>query len=117
MLILTMISFLIGVVLGLRFKVFILVPAIGLALAMVAVNGAGDGTWQLAGTMVLVATFLQLGYLGGVILQFGVCATRTADHGRASMPTTSTEVSSSGQSQNLGGASSRFETSKHLRQA
>jgi hypothetical protein len=118
MLILTiMISFLIGVVLGLRFKVLILVPAIGLALAMVAVNGAGAGTWQLVGTMVLVATFLQLGYVGGGILRFGVCATRTADHGRASMPTTSTDVSSSGQLQNLGGASSRFETRKQLRQA
>jgi hypothetical protein len=117
MLVLTMISFLIGVVLGLRFKVFILVPAIGLALAMVAVNGAGDGTWQLVVAMVLVATFLQLGYVGGSILRFCACATRAADHGRASMPTTSTEVSSSGQSQNLGGASSRFETSKQLRQA
>ena len=111
MLILAMISFLIGVVLGLRFKVFILVPAIGLALAMVAVNGAGDGTWPLVGTMVVVATSLQLGYVCGSILQF---ATRAADHG---MPTTSTEVSSSGQSQNLGGASGWFERRKQLRQA
>ena len=98
MLILTMISFLIGLVLGLRFKVFILVPAIGLALAMVAVNGAGDGTWQLVGTMVVVASSLQLGYVGGSILQFGVFATPAADYGRASKPTTSTEVSSSGRS-------------------
>jgi len=117
MLILTMISFLIGLVLGLRFKVFILVPAVGLALAMVAVNGAGDGTWQLVGTMVVVASSLQLGYVGWSILQFGVFAIRAADHGRASLPTASTEVSSSGQLRSLGGASSRFETSKQLRQA
>jgi hypothetical protein len=117
MLILTMISFLVGVVLGLRFKMFVLVPAIGLALAMVVVNGAGAGTWQLVGTMVVVATSLQLGYVGGSILHFGICATGAADHGRDSMPTTSTEVSSSGQSRNLGGASSRFETSKRLCQA
>ena len=117
MLILTMISFLVGVVLGLRFKVFILVPAIGSALAMVAVNGAGDGTWKLVGTMIVVATSLQLGYVGGSILQFSVCAKRAADHGGASMPAISTEVPSPGQSRNRGGMSGRFETGKQLRQA
>ena len=118
MLILTMISFLVGVVLGLRFKVFILVPAIGLALALVAVNGIviEEGIWRLAGAMVVVATFLQLGYVGGSILQFVFCATRAADHGRASLPT-STGVSPSGQLRNRAGASSRFETSKQFRQA
>jgi hypothetical protein len=119
MLILTMISLLIGAALGLRFKVFILVPVIGLALAMVAVNGAGDGTWQLVVTMVVVATFLQLGYLGGSILQSAVCAGRAADQ-RASTPT-STEIPSgqlrTGQLRNRAGASSRFEASKQLRQA
>ena len=117
MLILMMISFLIGVVLGLHFKGLILLPAVGLALIVVAVNGAGDGTWQLVGTMAVVATSVQLGYVGGSIWQFGVCATRAADHARPSMPTTSTEVSSSGQLRNLGGPSSRFETRKQLRQA
>ena len=34
MLVLAMIGFLVGVVLGLRFKVVVLVPAMGLALAM-----------------------------------------------------------------------------------
>jgi hypothetical protein len=118
MLILTMISFLIGVVLGLRFKVLILIPIIGLALGMVAVHGIAveDGVWWLVGKMVVVATFLQLGYVGGSILQFGVCATR-AGNGRASVSTTSTAAPSSGQSQKLGGASGRFEASKQLRQA
>jgi hypothetical protein len=118
MLILMMISVLIGVVLGLRFKVFILVPAIGLALAIAAaVNGivVGEGAWQLVGTMVVVATSLQLGYVGGSIVQF-VTATRASDHGKASVPT-STELSPSGQLPNRGGASSRFETRKQLRQA
>jgi hypothetical protein len=116
MLILTVISFFIGLVLGLRFKVFILVPAIGLALAMVAVNGiVEDGVWWLVGTMVVVATSLQLGYVGGSILRLVICTTGAADHGRASMPT-STEVPS-GELRNHAGASSRFETSKHLRQA
>ena len=76
MFILAMISFLAGAMLGLRFKVFVLVPAIGLALAVVAVNGIGvqDGVWRLVGTFVVVATFLQLGYVGGNILRFVICA-------------------------------------------
>src|SRR3984957_4987626 len=39
MIILTTISFLVGAVLGLNFKVWILVPATGLALILVALNG------------------------------------------------------------------------------
>jgi hypothetical protein len=115
MLILALIIFLVGLVLGLRFKVFILVPVIGLTLAMVAVNGNVDGVWWLVGKMVVAAIFLQLGYVGGNILQFGISATPAADHGRASIPT-STEVPSS-QLRNRAGASSRFEASKQLRQA
>jgi len=118
MLILTMLSFLVGLVLGLRCKVFTLVPAIGLALAAVAVSGfvLEEGVWRVVGAMVVVATFLQLGYFGGSILQLVVCATRAADHGRASVPI-STEVSPSGQLRNRAGTSSRFETGKQLRQA
>jgi hypothetical protein len=115
MLILTMTIFLVGLVLGLRFKVFILVPAIGFTLAMVAVTGNVDGVWWLVGKMVVAAIFLQLGYVSGSILRFGISATRAADHGRASIPT-STEVPSS-QLRNRAGASSRFEASKQLRQA
>jgi hypothetical protein len=76
MFILAMISFLVGAVLGLRFKVFILVPAIGLALAVAAVTGigVGDGVWRLVGTMVVAATLLQLGYVGGSILRLVICA-------------------------------------------
>jgi hypothetical protein len=114
MLILTIIIFLVGLVLGLRFKVLILVPTIGLTLAMVAVNGNVDGVWWLVGKMVVAATLLQLGYVGGSILRFGISATRAADHGRASIP--STEFPSN-QLRNRGGASSRFEASKQLRQA
>jgi hypothetical protein len=107
--------FLIGLVLGLRFKFLILVPAIGLTLAMVAFHGNVDGVWWLVGKMVVAAIFLQLGYVGGSILRFGISASRAADHGRASIPT-STEVPSS-ELRNRAGASSRFEASKQLRQA
>jgi hypothetical protein len=116
MLILTMISLLIGVVLGLRFKVFILVPAIGLTLAMVAANGnVADGVWRLVGTMVVAAIFLQLGYVGGSILRFGISARRAADRGRTSIPTPTKAPSS--QLRNRAGASGRFEAGKQFRQA
>jgi hypothetical protein len=108
---------LIGLVLGLRFKVLILVPALGLALAMVAVNGkVEDGVWPLVGTMVEAAIFLQLGYVGGSILHFVIGASRVAHHSGTSTRT-SPEVPPSGQLRNRGGASSRFESSKQLRQA
>lgn len=108
---------LIGVILGLRFKVFILVPAIVLALAVVTVNGAAvqEGAWQLVGTMALVATFLQLGFVGGSVLRHITSRTRATDHGVASVPA-STEVSSSDQLRNFTGSSNRFEASKQLRQ-
>jgi hypothetical protein len=80
---LTTISNLVGVVLGLRFNLFVLVPTIGLALTMVAVIGMarGDGGWSLVATMVVVTTFLQLGYIGGSVLAPAI------DHDRASIPT------------------------------
>src|SRR6266704_147367 len=118
MLILTTICFLVGAMLGFQFKVFILVPAVGLASAMVAFNGVAveEGVWRLVGTMVAGATSLQLGYFGGSALQFVSRARDAADCGGSSMPT-ATEVSPSGQMRNRGGASSRFETSKQLHQA
>jgi hypothetical protein len=80
---LTTISILVGVVLGLRFNLFILVPTIGLALTMVVVTGMarGDGAWSLVATMIVVTTFLQLGYIGGSGLAPAI------DHDRASIPT------------------------------
>jgi hypothetical protein len=111
MIILTMISFLVGAVLGLNFKVGILVPATGLALILVALNGivAKEGISQLVGAMTLVSTFLQLGYIGGSILQFATSATRVTDHGEAAM-LTSIEVAQSGEFRSRTGASSRFKT-------
>jgi hypothetical protein len=61
----------VGAVLGLRFKVLILVPAMSFALVLVAVSGAlrGENIWVVTVRMVLVVTSVQLGYLGGAILQ------------------------------------------------
>jgi hypothetical protein len=117
MLILAIIGSLVGVALGLRFTMLILVPVIALALAFVAVNGVliEDGIWRIVGSMIIVVISVQLGYLGGNVLRSLIWGARAADHVRPSIPT-STEVSPS-QLRNHAGASSRFEASKQLHQA
>jgi hypothetical protein len=70
MLTLTVVAMLSGAVLGLRYKVLILAPAI--TFALVFVTGVGlvreAGIWWIALDMVVVTTALQLGYLGGSAL-------------------------------------------------
>jgi len=67
MLILLVCSILLGAVLGTSFKVFILIPAIPHWMVAVTVVGIGrgDNLWTLAPAVILAATALQLGYLGG----------------------------------------------------
>jgi hypothetical protein len=93
MLILMAIGILVGAVLGLRFKVLVLVPVICVALAIVLVDGIarGDGLWWLALAMVVIATSLQLGYILGIVVRFVLGAVRAPNHGRVSM-STSTEI-------------------------
>jgi hypothetical protein len=61
------VSFLVGMVLGQRFKVLILLPAI--ALALIAVVGGGiaraEQVWSIALIAVGVIVALQIGYLIG----------------------------------------------------
>jgi hypothetical protein len=67
---LTIICFLIGAALGMRFKILIVIPVIGLALLGTAAVGIANGS-PIGSTMlimVLVATTLQLGYLAGVVI-------------------------------------------------
>jgi hypothetical protein len=117
MIILTMISFLVGAVLGLNFKVWILVPATGLALILVALDGVvvKEGISQLVGAMTLASIFLQLGYVGGSILQFAISTACVTDHDGAAM-LTSIEVPPD-ELRNRTGASSRFKTGKRLNHA
>jgi hypothetical protein len=67
--ILILIGVFVGAMLGLRFKVFVLVPVICVALAIVAVGDVarGDDLWQLAISMIVIATSLQVGYFGGSV--------------------------------------------------
>jgi hypothetical protein len=90
MLTLSLVSLLVGAVLGMRFKVLILLPAIfATVLGILAVgisSAAGFSVIVLA--MVLATACLQLGYLGTVAARHGVPLARAGLiqriwHGRA----------------------------------
>jgi len=67
---LAIIGALVGIVLGLRFKVLVLVPAIALAtiLALIIGLARGDGFRSIVLAMVIVGIALQLGYFVGIVL-------------------------------------------------
>jgi hypothetical protein len=60
-------SILCGAVLGLRYKIFILLPAATFMLVFVIGVGVagGAGIWRIALDMMVATTALQLGYAGG----------------------------------------------------
>jgi hypothetical protein len=88
--ILILMGVLVGAVLGLRFKVFGLVPVLFGGLAIVVVDGiaSGDGVLQLALAIAMTAVALQMGYVLGIVM----AAARAP--GRVSTPT-SAEISGS----------------------
>jgi hypothetical protein len=88
MVISTLIGTFFGALLGLRFKVVIVAPAILIAVAIVAVSGAvhGDGIMWIALTALAVAASLQVGYIAGCTLRAIVAATHTNNDGVA-LPT------------------------------
>ena len=71
---LTFLTLLIGTVCGMRFKVFILVPAIGLCLVGILAGGIGHGhsvSAALMATMLALGS-LQMGYLCGIVARYGL---------------------------------------------
>jgi hypothetical protein len=68
----------IGSALGLRFRIFVLLPAILLGLFVCTAWGLAQGTtiWSITLTNVVGATCLQFGYLGGAFLKFLIFAER-----------------------------------------
>lgn len=62
----------IGSALGLRFRIFVLLPVILLVLLVCTAFGLAQGTtiWSIMLTNVVGATCLQIGYLGGALLKF-----------------------------------------------
>jgi hypothetical protein len=67
MLTLTIVTILCGAVLGLRYKIFILLPAATFMLVFVIGFGVAReaGIWRIALDMMVAMTALQLGYAGG----------------------------------------------------
>jgi hypothetical protein len=72
MLILLIFSVFLGAVLGVRFRVFVLIPAIAGCLFAVMVFGIGLGAspCTLALATIVAATALELSYLGGCATHF-----------------------------------------------
>ena len=83
---LTLLVFLTGAVLGLRFKVLILAPAMGLAILAVIATGMACGyslpALLIAGVLALVC--LQFGYLGGVLTRYAITLARAGSQPKAS---------------------------------
>ena len=67
---LAIISVFVGIALGLRFKVLVLVPAIASAIIFIVIAGLarGDGFGSIVLATVIVGVALQLGYLIGIVL-------------------------------------------------
>jgi hypothetical protein len=78
---------LVGAVLGLRFKVLVVVPVICVETAIILVDGIarGNGAWWTALAMIAIVTPTQVGYFTGSIVKPGT-TTRIAVDGGVSMP-------------------------------
>src|ERR1700704_3651588 len=87
MMLLILTGVLVGAMLGLRLKVFVLVPVICAALVIVVVDGIAreEAIWRLAFSMIMVITALQLGYFLGSVVRFVMAP--APNQGRASLPT------------------------------
>ncbi len=71
---LAIISMLAGIALGLRYKVFVLVPAVGLTIMFAVMSGIarGDRVWSILLAMAILGTAVQFGYLAGIMIRAAV---------------------------------------------
>jgi hypothetical protein len=85
------ISLVVGMALGQRFKVLVLLPAIGLAVIVTTSAGVlrADDGWSIVWMGVAAAVALQLGYLLGTGIRSFLVADRTTRVLPASAPTRS----------------------------
>lgn len=77
MVLLSIVCLLIGALLGLRFRVLVLVPATAICIFLVLLVGLSSGAslaWTVIVTLIASA-LLQIGYLGGVATSFFVTET------------------------------------------
>jgi hypothetical protein len=77
---LAMISLVVGMVLGQRFKVLVLLPAIALALVLAIGGGIvrAESAWWIVLVAAAAATSLQIGYLIGVGIRHALVAARAS---------------------------------------
>jgi hypothetical protein len=92
MMMLAILSLLAGMVLGQRFKVLILIPAIAASLIVAVAAGIAraDDIWSIVMMAVLAATSLQIGYLGGTAIRVMIVATRASRRRHASLQASAT---------------------------
>ena len=71
---LAIISMLAGIALGLRYKVFVLVPAVSLTIMFAMMGGIahGDRLWSILLAMAILGTAVQIGYLAGIMIRAAV---------------------------------------------
>jgi hypothetical protein len=84
---LVLLAFFLGAVLGVRFKVFILIPVTGLALIAIFAVGAARGN-SISATLiagVLTLCCLQIGYILGIIALYSVTLARAERQRKASV--------------------------------
>ena len=82
-----LLAFLLGAVLGMRFKVFILIPAIGLIFIAILAGAVARGN-GMAGTLiaaVLASSSVQIGYVLGIIARYSVAFARAERLRKASV--------------------------------
>jgi hypothetical protein len=78
MLMLSLICLLVGAVLGQRFKVQVLIPAMALAMAAAAGLAHASTFWQILGAVLVATTSLQIGYVAGVGIRYLIAEARTS---------------------------------------
>ena len=71
---LALVGVVVGIVLGLRYKVFVLVPAVSLAIMFAVMSGIarGDRVWSILLAMAILGTAVQFGYLAGIMIRAAV---------------------------------------------
>ena len=80
-------AFLLGAALGMRFKVFILIPVAAFALIAIVAASIAHGN-SVSGTLiagVLTLCCLQIGYISGVVTRYSLTQARAERQRKASL--------------------------------
>jgi hypothetical protein len=78
MLMMSLICLLVGAVLGQRFRILVLIPAMALAIMATAGFSHSGTFWQILGAVLVATTSLQIGYFAGVGARYLMAVTRTS---------------------------------------